>query len=199
MQSCSVLDSFIPAPLQINTATLRSTSTQLPTRTPTPTRTLTPTPPSTSTLIPAAPTFTPFLLFNTEATGFAPIPTSYAPLGGFESVTNSNGKIFYDICQPNFTKLIVKVEYPDEIVNVYFFFRLESVKKPGDTTKWYGTITDNDGAGYFIYTLRARNIPERRNFLRAWVQYQFVAENKNQELVGRTQVYTRTLMLEACK
>jgi hypothetical protein len=140
-----------------------------------------------------APTFASFTL--TPLAPFAQV----APTGGFESVELSQGSIFYGICQPNFTKMTVKVEDSQEVRKVYIFFRLESGKKPGDTTPWTGSTTYNDGGGFFLYTLRANNIPERGNFLKAWVHYQFVAEDAGGELIGRTQVYTRNLVLEPCK
>jgi len=95
--------------------------------------------------------------------------------------------------------MTIRVENPVEVDTVYLFFRLESGKKPGDTTRWYGTVTDNDGGGIFLYTLRAKNIPERRNFLKAWVQYQFVATDEDKHIIGRSQIYTRNILLEACK
>jgi hypothetical protein len=145
--------------------------------------------------------------FNTQAilvSDVAPTiaifaPTPGRPTGGFESIELSQGHIFYGVCQQNYTKMTVKVEQPDTVSTVYLFFRLESGKKPGDTTPWYGTITANDGGGYFLYTMRANNIPERKNFLKAWVHYQFVAENAAGEIIGRSQVYTRNLLLEPCK
>ena len=95
--------------------------------------------------------------------------------------------------------MTIRVENPVEVDTVYLFFRLESGKKPGDTTRWYGTVTDNDGGGIFLYTLRANNIPERRNFLKAWVQYQFVAADEDENIIGRSQIYTRNILLEACR
>jgi hypothetical protein len=95
--------------------------------------------------------------------------------------------------------MTITVENPIEVKTVYLFFRLESGKRPGDTTPWTGTVTDNDGRGVFLYTLRANNIPERRNFIRAWVNYQFVAADENEFILGRSQIFTRTLMLEPCK
>ena len=95
--------------------------------------------------------------------------------------------------------MIIRVENPIEVDTVFLFFRLESGKKPGDTTPWTGTVTDNDGNGIFLYTLRANNIPERKNFIRAWVQYQLVAADEDKNILGRSQIYTRNILLEPCK
>ena len=201
LQACSVLD-FLPAPAipDTPTATFTPTASLTPTITLTPTRTTTPTPRNTATLI-ISDFNTPVILATEPAITEPPISTltPSAPIGGFESIDLSLSDIFYGTCKHNYTKMTIKVEHPEEISKVYIFFRLESGKKPGDTSPWTGSITDNDGGGYFLYTLRANQIPERRNFLKAWVHYQFVAENADGKIVGRSQVYTRNLLLEACR
>ena len=202
--ACSIME-LIPNTAQSGTSTPSPTASNTSTITPTPTRTSTPTPRDTATLI-ISEFNTPVVLVSSEAPGFtsatltppAPI-ASVAPTGGFESVELTQGNIFYGICKQNFTRMTVKVEQPEDVRKVYVFFRLESGKKPGDTTPWTGSVTYDDGGGYYLYTLRANNIPERRNFIKAWVHYQFVAEDPNGEIVGRTQVYTRNLILEPCK
>jgi len=198
LQACSVLD-FLPGFAPTETSTPSPTVTATHTITLTPTRTITPTPRATVTPIGNVPTSTPFILVSADAPTFAYIPTLYEPGGGFESITISQGKIFYGKCKPNYTKMTIKVENPVEVDTVYLFFRLESGKKPGDTTPWTGTVTDNDGGGFFLYTLRANNIPERKNFIRAWVHYQFVAVDEDKKIIGRSQVYTRNIILEPCK
>jgi len=200
LQACSAL-SFIPSPAPASTITSASslTASNTPTITLTPTRTTTSTPRDTATLI-ISEFNTPVLLVSEEVATAVFIPsTPLAPTGGFESVELSQGHIYYGTCKQNYTKMTVKVEHPEEVRKVYLFFRLESGKKPGDTTPWYGTVTNNDGGGYFLYTMWANNIPERRNFLKAWVHYQFVAEDSAAEIIGRTQIYTRNLLLEPCK
>lgn len=204
LESCTVLDLIPrPAPASTFTPTSSPTASDTPTITLTPTRTTTPTPRDTATLI--------ISQFNTQVVLVTDAPTEVfatladfvatpgAPTGGFESVELTQGHIYYGVCKQNYTKVTVKVQHPEEVRRVYLFFRLESGKKPGDTTRWYGTITDNDGGGYFLYTMWANNIPERKNFLKAWVHYQFVAEDSTGEVIGRSQVYTRDLLLEPCK
>ena len=199
LQACSALN-LVPSPPPTNTSTPSPTASRTPTITLTPTRTTTPTPRSTATLI-LSEYNTPVVLVGevdaATVAAFNPVPQ--APTGGFESVELTEGNIFYGVCKKSYTKMTIKVDHPEDVRKVYIFFRLESGKKPGDTTKWYGSITDNDGGGYFRYTLRANNIPERKNFLKAWVNYQFVAEDAEGEIIGRSQIYTRTLILEPCK
>jgi hypothetical protein len=199
LQACSAMD-LLPSPVPTNTSTLTPTTTHTATITLTPTRTSTPTPRNTATLI-MSDFNTPVILVSQEVataeefTSLAP----EAPTGGFESVEITQGNIFYGTCKQNYTKMTVKVDHPEDVEKVYIFFRLESGKKPGDTSPWTGSITDNDGGGYFRYTLRANQIPERKNFLKAWVHYQFVAEDAEEKIIGRSQVYMRTLVLEPCK
>jgi len=197
LQACSALD-FLPS---TNTPVPSSTVTNTPTMTLTPTRTTTPTPRDTVTPIGAVPTFTPVVLVSPDLD--APVPNFIAtpdlPTGGFESVSLSQSKIFYGSCKQNYIKMTITVENPVEVDTVYLFFRLESGKRPGDTTPWSGAVTDKDGGGVFHYTLRARNIPERKNFIKAWVHYQFVAVDEDKNILGRSQIYTRNLILEPCK
>lgn len=199
-QACSVLDLIpVPAIPDTPTPTLTPTATNTPTITLTPTRTNTPTPRATATLIISEFNTQVVLVPNVGPTQAVFTPTPITPTGGFESVELSQGLIYYGICNQSTTRMTIKVEHPEDVGRVYIFFRLESGKKPGDTSPWTGSVTDNDGGGYFLYTLRANEIPERRNFLRAYVHYQFVAENAEGKIIGRTQVYSRNLILEPCK
>ena len=200
LQACSALD-FIPGSAPIDTPVPTATITSTPTNTLTPTRTMTPTPRDTVTPIGVVPTFTPVILVSPNPDTFIPnfIATPDLPIGGFESVALTQSKIYYGSCKQNYTKMTITVDNPLEVKRVYFFFRLESGKKPGDTTPWSGTVTDNDGGGVFRYTLWARNIPERKNFMKAWVHYQFVAVDEDENILGRSQIFMRNLLLEPCK
>ncbi|MDK1027859.1 MAG: hypothetical protein QGD96_00825 [Anaerolineae bacterium] len=198
LQACSAIEAYLEVP-PTSTPTITTTPTRTPTSTPTFTPTITHTPRNTATRIVAAPTFTP-LYFASVIPPTSPFtPTPLTPTGGFESIKVSEGKIFYGACKQNSTLISIEVEHPEDVRKVYLFFRLESGKRPGDTTPWTGTVTDNRGFGLFRYTLRANNIPERHNFIKAWVNYQLVAENAEQEIIGRTQIYTRSIVLEPCK
>jgi hypothetical protein len=127
-----------------------------------------------------------------------PMSTPSSPGEGFESVEVSESKIFWGICKPHTATMTVTVLHPEEVTTVYLFFRLMSTKKD-DTTPWVGTVTDNNGNGTFTYLLRANVIPHRKDYMKAWFQYQFVAENEKEVVVGRTQIYLKNLTLEPCK
>lgn len=199
LQACSAMELLQLSPPPASTFTSSPTASHTSTVTLTPTRTVTPTPRNTATLIISKFNTPVILVGEIASTAAVYSPTPIFPTGGFESVEITQGNIFYGVCKQNYTKMTVKMEHPEDVKKVYIFFRLESAKKPGDTTPWTGSITDNDGGGYFRYTLRANNIPERRNFIKAWVHYQFVAEDAGGIIIGRTQVYTRNLVLEPCK
>ena len=191
LQACSGL-------VPLDTPVPSSTATNTPTTTSTPTRTATPTPRDTVTPIGVLPTFTSFVLVSPEAPLLDLTPVPFVPIGGFESVSLTQSKIFYGSCKPNYTSMTIQVDDPTAVQIVYLFFRIESGKKPGDTTRWYGTVTDRAGEGVFRYTLRANHIPERKNFSRAWVNYQFVSADEDKNIIGRSQIFTRTLALAPC-
>lgn len=183
-----------------------STPTLTPTTSHTPTSTATPTPTATPTLRDTPTEYltqTPVTLLGvntvTPIPSITPFPssTSSLPGVGFESVQISGNNIFWGICKPNITKFTVKVQHPDEVHRVYLFFRLMSTKKD-DTTPWVGTVTDNDGGGVFLYTLKANNIPYKYYYSKAWVQVQFVAADDDDKVIGRTQVYARSIVLAPC-
>jgi hypothetical protein len=179
-----------------------------PTRTSTPMPTVTSTPRNTPTdvtdmltqtalapiqLLPGVRTATPIPTIT-------PLPqsTPSSPGEGFESVVVSESKLYWGICKPHQATMTVTVLHPEEVTTVYLFFRLMSTKKD-DTTPWAGTVTDNNGNGTFTYLLRANFIPHRKDYMKAWFQYQFVAENEKEVVVGRTQIYLKDLTLEPCK
>jgi hypothetical protein len=127
-----------------------------------------------------------------------PQPTPSSPGEGFESVVVSESKLFWGICKPHEATMTVTVLHPEEATTVYLFFRLVSTTKD-DSTPWVGTVTDNNGNGTFTYLLRANLIPHRKDYMKAWFQYQFVAENDKEVVVGRTQIYLKSLTFEPCK
>ena len=127
-----------------------------------------------------------------------PLPTPSSPGEGFESVVVSETKLYWGICKPRKATMTVTVLHPEEVTTVYLFFRLMSTKKD-DTTPWSGTVTDNNGNGTFTYVLRANLIPHRKDYMKAWYQFQFVAENEKEVIVGRSQIYLKSLTLEPCK
>ena len=206
LSSCSVLNALQPVSAPVETSTITYTATETttptltPTRTPTPTTTITPVPSNTATFIPEFPTYTPFMVVGVKGSP-TPVPSATPgnPIGGFVYITVSADRLKYDLCLPNDADITVKVEEPELVKTVYIFFRLESFKNPGDTTIWYGTRAEDRGAGVFTYNLRTYNIPDRRSHLKSWIHYQVVAEDENKNILGRSHIYTRNIILTACE
>ena len=207
LTACSVSDitSLIagtptPPPTGIPTETVYVTSTSTPSITPTqPTPTFTTTP----TLVYSGPTAT------ASAT---PLPTSTLwklspgsnPLTpeqyGFISYSMDGNILHWGICPPN---KIHATARPTEIVRTHFvllFLRLQDKQYPFEATHWgSGAIMDSDGKGTFTYTLSAENLPGYRDYTQAWVQYQFVALDKDRIPIGRSKVILNNIAYSPCK
>ncbi len=205
LQACSALPGGLfpatntPEPTSTATVTFTPTITQTPTRTPT----ITP-----SATIVRIPTQDP----NLPTSTFAPIPifvgnntitpvvaaTPIRPGPGFLSMSVSDGRIFWGVCDPNKTKIIVQVEDPEEVFSVIIFVRVKSAKEE-DYTPWTsGDAMHNHRDGTFSYVLRANNINGRNHYLRSWVFLQMVAVNKEGEEIGRTLIFTDLIALSPC-
>jgi CSLREA domain-containing protein len=121
----------------------------------------------------------------------APTPTLAPTSGGMQfkpSVYPS--EFFYGGCAPDRTDISVEVlDPPEEISYVLLFVRLVD-QKTGAATPWNdGLSMSNLGQNKFLFTLVATKIPEYDQFDNAWLQYQFVAYNKGQKEIGRSDVY----------
>jgi len=178
------------------TETLSFTSTPAPSTTPTPsTATSTSLPTSTNTE-PALTTATPLTMAQTTSTPQIQ-PTPEGP--AFESVTISGPQIIWgDSCQANSVTVIAQTASGFNVASVLLFTRLQSQTRDF-TSLWNDPITmHNDGLGTFTYDLTARGITNSENFDRAWVQYQLVATNMQNQIVDRTQVYSNFLTIAHC-
>lgn len=187
-----------PPPTAIPTETVYVTSTSTPSITPTqPTPTFTTTP----TLFYSGPTATP---------SGTPVPTStiwtmgdrnnlLTPQSyGFAGIVISGPLLYWGSCQPNSIKVIARVTDIVRTHDVTLWMRLKD-KKSDDTTNWGGgAIMDNDKKGNFTYILTAQNITGYHNYKSAWVQYQFVARDKDRKEVGRTAPYLDQLSIAPC-
>lgn len=199
LQACSLSNS-IPATDAPPTdeLTITPTASITPTITVTPTFTTTPELFRTPFVESDFPTQTLFVLPGVKAPTLIATATPSVPGGGFDSIKLTQTKLYWGHCdKPGSTKMTITVQEPEKVDKVYLFFRLKSMKKD-DTTPWVGTITDNDGGGVFLYTLRANNIPDKNQYPKAWIQYQFVSEDKDKNIVGRTQIYLENISLYPC-
>lgn len=188
-----VVNTFTPNPTVTHTSSPTPTVTLTPRDTPTDIgHFLTQTAEAPITPIPGVRTATPW-----PSPTPLPPPTSSSPGEGFDKVTVSEKKLYWGICKPNTATMTVTVLHPEQVRTVYLFFRLKSFKKE-DYTLWVGTVTDDKRNGTYTYLLRANIIPNRKSYTKAWIQYQFVAEDKNEKIVGRTHIYEQNLSLQPC-
>jgi hypothetical protein len=186
-----------------------ATSTPLPT-VPFPTQTLPPTTTPTATVTPTQPppTFTPIPTTLTPTATIVPAtstppgqPTATVTTSGsvFDSVTLSGNLITWgQNCPASSVTITAHATSGLDIADVLLFVRLQS-QSTGVTTRWSdGVSMHTDGAGTFTYRLLARGIPYSQDFQLAWVQYQLVATNSQNRIVGRTPVAINSITLSHC-
>jgi len=110
----------------------------------------------------------------------------------------SENKIYWGVCQPNKTKIIVQVEDPKEVFSVIIFVQVKALKKD-DYTPWTtGDAMSSHRDGTFSYVLSANHIYGRNHYQKSWVFLQMVATNKKGQEVGRTLVFRDLIALSPC-
>jgi hypothetical protein len=203
------VDSPSPSPSEtpVPTQNLFATSTSTP-LTFTPTVTLmgaelfTPTASPTATVPPTQVVPTPAL----PTPGLPPLPSSdsfFTPESiGFQSILLSSNIIYWNEgpCSPRniqFSAFVVDVVNTQR---VYLFTRLREKKNTLNFTRWNaGAVMIKDENGSFNYNLRTINLRRYYYFVEAWLEYQLVALNENQEEIGRTPIYDREVTLVRCR
>ena len=204
LQACAGMPVIFPTKAPTPTAT--ETMTAIPTSTPTLTTTPTITP---SPTIVRIPTYDPF---QPTATGtplptrvgqipMAPLltPTPTRPGPGFLSVTISEKKIYWGSCKPNATKIIAKMENPENVYSVIVFVQVKSAFKE-DYTPWTsGDVMERRVDGTFSYLLSANTTRGHNHYKSSWILFQLVATNGFGEAIGRTKIYTNEIALSPCR
>lgn len=209
------------AGVSLDLTSLLGTSTPtLPADTPTPQPTVTPLPtydyfstvtatpvtftPTSTSLIPdlptetpqPLPTFSPQIVSNLD-------PNSYFNRDvGFVGILFSNPVLYWNSgpCQTRQIEMSVFVEDTVNTENVYMFLRPREKSNTLLLGEWSaGAQMLRAENGSFTYKIRPINIRKYYNFLDAWLEYQFVAVNKDRQVIGRTQVYERNLSLQMCR
>ena len=201
-----------PTPaIPADTPTVQPTVTIIPTRnlfaisTSTPV-TFTPTP---ATLEPNAPTLTP-IPTNT----LIPLPTFSEQFindlsrttflvqnEGFSGILFSAATIYWGegACTTRSIKMTVFVDDPERTDRVYMFLRLRDKSNTLNVGEWSAgaeMIKLDDGT--FNYNIETYNLRRYFYYKNAWIEYQFVAVNERNEIIGRTQLYDRILSLVKC-
>ena len=100
------------------------------------------------------------------------------------------GGIFWGRCEPDTVRISVEIgNPPEEISYVLLFVRLMD-PKTGTKTAWSeGLSMLSAGKNKFFYDLSAYDMEDFNKFEDAVLQYQFVAYNKAQEVIDRSEVY----------
>jgi hypothetical protein len=178
----SVTSSATPTSLPTDTPVVAvATSTAVPADT----STVTGTPPTATSAITASPT-----LQKATATSTPFIqPTPEGPV--FQSVTVSGNQFIWgDTCQSNSIIFTAQVASGFNVNSVYLFTRLQSSN--GNVTSLGNDepfTMHNDGMGTFTYEVAVEALKYYQDYNTASVLYQLVAENYQNEILERSQVY----------
>ena len=183
----------------IPTQDLFATSTPTPlTFTPTPTalgaELFTPT--STETRLPTD--FpTPNIPLDPESSGY------FTPQGtGFLAVLVSSNTMYWNSgpCSPRNIEFSAFVEDQINTDQVLLFTRLREKSDTLLVTKWNaGALMVREENGSFNYDIHTFNLRQYYYFINAWLEYQLVAVNDDNEVIGRTPIYDRNVSLVMCR
>jgi CSLREA domain-containing protein len=98
---------------------------------------------------------------------------------------------FFGGCEPSRADITLEVLNPPEPINYTLLFVRLVDKKSGAAGAWsQGLSMSKLGATKFFFTLTIDKIPDNGKFIDAWLQYQFVAYNKSQKEIGRSEVFS---------
>ena len=214
LAGCANLPSFLAtqtAPAPTETPTPFISETPIPTQNLFATSTATPltftptvtalgaelfTPTSTETSLPTA--FpTPDIPLDPSSSGYF-TPESI----GFLTILLSSNTLYWDEgpCTPRDVKISAFVEDQLNTHQVLLFTRLREKKNTLNFTKWNaGAIMVKEENGSFNYELHTWNLRRYYYFVNGWIEYQLVAVNKDNEVIGRTPIYDQNLSLVRCK
>lgn len=206
----------VTQPAPVDTLTPAASSTPIPTQNLFATATSTPltftptvtsigaelfTPTNTATAFPtSAPTLslpTPGLPPGAASGGiFTPVSV------GFMGVLLSSNTMYWNEgpCSPRNIKFSAFVEDVVNTDKVFLFTRLREKKNTLNVTRWNaGALMIKEENGSYSYNLRTFNIRRYYYFKEAWLEYQLVALDINQEETGRTPIYDRNATLVRCQ
>lgn len=217
LAGCSSLPSF-PAllatqtsPPDTDTPTPFISETPIPTQnlfataTPTP-MTFTPTPTALGAEL-FTPTSTPTSLptdFPTPDIPLDPQDSGYfTPKNtGFLGVLISDNTMYWNEgpCSPREVKVSAFIEDQINTHQVLLFTRLREKKNTLNVTRWNaGAVMVRADNGSYNYNIHTWNLRRYYYFVDAWLEYQLVALNVDQEVIGRTGIYDRNISLVRCR
>lgn len=121
---------------------------------------------------------------------------------GFLAVLISNNTMYWNSgpCMPRNIKFSAFVEDQINTDQVLLFTRLREKSDTLLVTKWNsGALMVKADNGSFNYDIHTFNLRQYYYFINAWLEYQLVALNKDNEVIGRTAVYDRNVSLVLCR
>jgi hypothetical protein len=121
---------------------------------------------------------------------------------GFLAVLISNNTMYWNSgpCTPREIKFSAFVEDQINTDDVLLFTRLREKSDTLLVTKWNaGALMVKEDNGSFNYDIHTWNLRQYYYFINAWLEYQLVALNKDNEVIGRTPVYDRNVSLVMCR
>ena len=127
----------------------------------------------------------------------------FTPQGtGFLAVLVSNNTMYWNSgpCTPREIKFSAFVEDQINTESVLLFTRLREKSDTLLVTKWNaGAMMVKEENGSFNYDIHTFNLRQYYYFINAWIEYQLVALNKDNEVIGRTPIYDRNVSLVLCR
>jgi hypothetical protein len=123
----------------------------------------------------------------TEASASSPTPTS----AGMQFKPGvSPMQFFFGGCTPDRAQITLEVLNPPEDLNYLLLFVRLMDKKSGAAGAWSkGLSMSKLASTKFLFNLTLDKLPEYDKYPDAWLQYQFVAYNKAQKEIGRSEVF----------
>jgi len=121
---------------------------------------------------------------------------------GFLGVLISNNTMYWNEgpCSPREVKVSAFIEDQINTHQVLLFTRLREKKNTLNVTKWNaGAVMVRADNGSYNYNVRTWNLRRYYYFVDAWLEYQLVALNVDQEVIGRTGIYDRNISLVRCR
>jgi CSLREA domain-containing protein len=98
-------------------------------------------------------------------------------------------EFFYGGCAPDRVDITLEVSNPPQEIDYMLLFVRLVDKKSGAAGSWDSLSMSKLGPTKFFFTLAAGKVPDGDKFADAWLQYQFVAYNKAQKEIGRSDVF----------
>ena len=126
----------------------------------------------------------------TQSPTMASVAATATPQGVyFTSVTKDTDKLFMTNCGTFKLTLTAMVSDPAKVYSVLVFTRLWDNEGQGFSNWDTGHAMNSNGNGVFTFTFAGDKIPNPKGFEFTVLYYQFVAVDKNQNRLAKTDVY----------